>query len=131
MEIMILSPIFLDTVAETGKELFRSGGSGRDADRWKRPSSGLVGATSKTTGNGNQHEESADELWAHFQAVIGGGSATHPTKRAIMQGVDWGTLYAQHRDETLDPDALEHEIGQMEGDHKKPWQDGGLTPMTA
>lgn len=138
----------------------------------------------------NQHEESADELWAHFQAVIGWVAATFPKKRAIMQGVDWGTLYAQHRNETLDPDALEHEIGQllslkkpgresviqrlpgvypyvldgderhlnlrsftkaqknaayerqggkcegcgkefeirqMEGDHKKPWEDGGLT----
>lgn len=138
----------------------------------------------------HQHKESADELWAHFQAVIGWVEATFPKKRAIMRGVDWGTLFAKHRNDALDPDTLEHkigdllslqkpgrenviqrlpgiypyvldkderhlnlrrftiaqknaayerqdrkcadcgkefEIGQMEGDHKKPWNKGGLT----
>ena len=61
----------------------------------------------------HQHEEGADELWSHFRAVIEWTESAFPKKRAIMCGVDWGTLYAKHRDDALDPNALEHEIAQL------------------
>ncbi len=138
----------------------------------------------------HQHNENAEDLWVRFRAVIEWIEATFPKKRAIMHGVDWGTLYAKHKDFTLNPDALELEIKEllslekpgiknviqklsgiypyvldkderhlnlrsftkqqktaayerqegkcehcgkhfefrdMEGDHKKPWREGGLT----
>lgn len=138
----------------------------------------------------HQHDADAKELWKYFKAVVKWIETVFPQKRSIMQTVDWGTLYAKHRDSNLDPDALEQEIsqllslkkrgqegpiqrlpgiypyvldgderhlnlrsfteiqknmayeqqngkcvycgkefeiGQMEGDHKKPWRKGGLT----
>ena len=62
----------------------------------------------------NQHNESADNLWAYFQSVITWVEGTFPIKRAqVMQGVDWGKLHMVHKDEELDPDALEREIKKL------------------
>lgn len=64
----------------------------------------------------HQWEESADELWAHFEAVIEWVAATFPKKRSrIMRKVDWGPLHALHGGDALDPDALEEEIGRLVG----------------
>ncbi len=62
----------------------------------------------------HQHETDAKELWSHFQTVIEWVEATFSTKRPqIMRDVDWGPLYAKHRDDTLDPDTLEAEISRL------------------
>ena len=62
----------------------------------------------------HQHESDADGLWSHFQTVIEWIETTFPNKRPqIMRNVDWGPLYAQHRDESLDATALEEEIRHL------------------
>ena len=62
----------------------------------------------------HQHDANANELWEHFRAVIGWIAKTFPQeRRAIMQGVDWGKLYAEHGSRTLDSDALEREISKL------------------
>lgn len=62
----------------------------------------------------HQHDADADGLWAHFRGVIEWVAATFPTARPqLMRDVDWGPLYEQHRGDTLDPAALEAEIGSL------------------
>ena len=62
----------------------------------------------------HQHEGDAVGLWSHFQTVIEWVEATFPTKRPqIMRDVDWGSLHAKHRDDTLDPVALEAKIASL------------------
>ncbi len=71
----------------------------------------------------HQHDADADELWSHFQTVIKWVETTFPERRPIMQGVDWGTLHAKHRNDTLDTGALEDEIRHLlsleDADRKK------------
>lgn len=66
--------------------------------------------------------ESADagDLWEHFVEVIkwvrtvfppvGKDEKGKPINRTIMQGVDWGRLYAKYGDKPLDPTELENVI---------------------
>ncbi len=60
-----------------------------------------------------QHDADAGELWSHFQAVIEWVEAAFPNKRPTMRDVDWGPLYAQHRNDALNPAALEQEISRL------------------
>ena len=62
----------------------------------------------------HQHDADADELWSHFQTVIGWIKRTFPKKRVtLMCDVDWGSVYNDHHDDALDPDQLEAEIRQL------------------
>ena len=64
----------------------------------------------------HQHDADAKELWSHFRAVIEWIEATFPMKRPqIMRDVDWGSLHEKHRNDTLDPAALEAEISHLVG----------------
>ena len=55
----------------------------------------------------HQHDKTATALWSHFQSVINRVRAVFPNYRKPMKGVDWGGLYGQLIDESLDPDELE------------------------
>ena len=61
----------------------------------------------------HQHDADAAELWSHFQMVIEWIKSTFPNKRSIMQGVDWGSIYAEHGSTTHDSDRLEDEIRHL------------------
>ena len=65
----------------------------------------------------HQHDQEIEELWTHFQAVIGWIESTFPEKRPnIMRKVgDWGSLYDQHKNKELDSNALEKEIRKLLG----------------
>ena len=55
----------------------------------------------------HQHDKTATALWSHFQSVINRVEAVFPNYRKPMKGVDWGGLYGQLQDESLDPEGLE------------------------
>lgn len=62
----------------------------------------------------HQHDPNADDLWTRFRTVIDWVDATFPTKRPkLMRTADWGGLYAEHKDRTLDPAALEAQIADI------------------
>ena len=61
----------------------------------------------------HQHDKTATALWSHFQAVINRVEAVFPNYRKPMKGVDWGGLYGQLKDESLDPEGLEADIVRL------------------
>ena len=61
----------------------------------------------------HQHDMTATALWSHFQAVINRVEAVFPNYRKPMEGVDWGGLYGQLKDESLDPGGLEADVVRL------------------
>lgn len=61
----------------------------------------------------HQHDSNAGVEWAYFQKVIDWVKATFPNYRKEMKGIDWGSLYAAHKDETLNPTELEQTIKEL------------------
>lgn len=61
----------------------------------------------------HQHDMTATALWSHFQSVINRVEAVFPNYRKQMKGVDWGGLYEQLKDESLDPDKLEDDVVRL------------------
>ena len=61
----------------------------------------------------HQHDMTATALWSHFQSVINRVEAVFPTYRPPMKGVDWGGLYGQLKDESLDPEGFEADIVRL------------------
>jgi hypothetical protein len=61
----------------------------------------------------HQHDKMAVELWNYFSSVINWVKATFPQLRKEMKSVDWGPLYDAHKDEDLDPAALEARIQEL------------------
>jgi hypothetical protein len=55
----------------------------------------------------------AVELWNYFSSVINWVKATFPQLRKEMKSVDWGPLYDAHKDDDLDPVALETRIQEL------------------
>ena len=60
-----------------------------------------------------QHKPQAVELWNYFSSVIDWTQAIFPKYRKEMKGIDWGYLYNDFKDETLDPNKLETEITKL------------------
>ena len=61
----------------------------------------------------HQHDRTASALWNHFQSVINQVEAIFPNYREPMKGVDWGGLYGQLKDESLDPERLEAKVARL------------------
>ena len=61
----------------------------------------------------HQHDMTATALWSHFQSVINRVKAVFPQYRPPMKGVDWGGLYGQLKNESLDPEALEADVVRL------------------
>ena len=61
----------------------------------------------------HQHDKTATALWSHFQSVINRVEAVFPKYRKFMKGVDWGGLYGQLKDESLDPEPLEADVTRL------------------
>ena len=55
----------------------------------------------------------ATELWSRFENVINWVKSTFTEYRKEMKGIDWGTLYAEHKDKDLDPKKLEKRIKKL------------------
>lgn len=61
----------------------------------------------------HQHDKNADELWDYFQNVIAWVRKTFPTYRKKMKGIEWGPLYNEFKDSSLNSDELEVEIAKL------------------
>jgi len=60
-----------------------------------------------------QDKPQAVELWNYFSSVIDWTQAIFPKYRKEMKGIDWGYLYNDFKDETLDPNKLEEEVRDL------------------
>ena len=72
----------------------------------------------------HQHKTDAKPLWEHFQAVISWIETCFTTRRPAMKSVDWGPLYDDHKDDALDPDAIEQETQRLIADEDVQRQSG-------
>ena len=61
----------------------------------------------------HQHYDNAKELWEYFQSVIRWIEETFIKKRREMKGLDWGTLYNEYKNETLNPIEIEEKITKL------------------
>ncbi|MBQ0073958.1 MAG: DUF262 domain-containing protein [Prevotella sp.] len=63
----------------------------------------------------HQHDPNANQLWQYFSAVMTWVAATYDIRKrkAIMKGVDWGSLYDKYHDAVLDKAALDAEIEKL------------------
>jgi hypothetical protein len=64
----------------------------------------------------HQHDSNATPLWDYFKAVIEWVEETFPVKRPKMKSVQWGPLYNSHKDDSLDPVALENRVEALMSD---------------
>ncbi len=58
----------------------------------------------------HQFDKNAKPLYEHFEKVVNWTEKLFPTYRNEMKGVDWGALYAEHKDEIFDTEMLEGEV---------------------
>jgi hypothetical protein len=61
----------------------------------------------------HQADSTAVDLWNYFSNVISWVKATFTSTRKEMRAVSWGDLYNQHKDNKLDPKALEKRIADL------------------
>jgi hypothetical protein len=66
----------------------------------------------------HQTDKTAIELWNHFTSVINWVKATFTMVRREMHAVNWGELYARHKDEDLDPKQLEQRVAALMQDEE-------------
>jgi len=64
----------------------------------------------------HQHDPNANELWTHFQNVIGWVRLTFTTYRKEMKGINWGALYDRFKGQMFDTEKLEQEIQKLMAD---------------
>jgi len=71
----------------------------------------------------HKDDQKVGELYSHFKKVIEWAKETFPAKRDLLPSVDWGSVYAKHSHEKLNPDELEDRISQLLSDDeiKKQW----------
>jgi hypothetical protein len=61
----------------------------------------------------HQNDVNANELWLYIQSVLNWVKTTFPKYRREMKGVQWGELYNDYKDVTLDSKNLEDIITQL------------------
>lgn len=71
-----------------------------------------------------QHHVSAKPLWEHFRRVIEWVESCFKTRPKLMRGVNWGRLYDEHRDQSVDFEAAESETLQLIDDDDVQRQSG-------
>lgn len=73
----------------------------------------ISGGTIKNYMAEHQYDTDAIPLRTYFQSVITWVEGKFTTYRKEMKGIDWGMLYNNHKDKTLDATALEKEISRL------------------
>ena len=63
----------------------------------------------------HQHDPNCNQLWQYFNKVVTWVYSTFDVKKRkkIMNGVNWGALYDQFKDEILDRDKIDEEIAKL------------------
>ena len=64
----------------------------------------------------HQNDEDAKQLWEHFRGMVAWVEQTFKTRRKAMKTVNWGPLYDDYSDASLDPEAIEEEIQRLIAD---------------
>lgn len=72
----------------------------------------------------HQHDATAKLLWAYFKTVIAWVESCFKTRPKLMKGVDWGSLYSEYKDMSIDQDAVEQEIQRLIDDEDVTKQQG-------
>lgn len=88
------------------------------AIRWAAVSDGAAGTAADIDAymGTHQHDADAKQLWEQFETIIRWVKATFTAYRPAMKRVDWGSLWAAHRHDTLDPVALEEQAERLFAD---------------
>ncbi len=73
-----------------------------------------------------QHQDDADanELCKHFRSVIEWIESCFKTRAKLMKGLDWGSLYHEHRDTPIDRGSVEAEAKRLIADDDVKRQSG-------
>ncbi len=58
----------------------------------------------------HQHDPNANDLWLYFKKVIDWIQVLFPKYRKEMKGIDWGSLYNNHKDDKFDATMLEEKV---------------------
>ena len=61
----------------------------------------------------NQHEPNANEIWLYYQGVINWVKTIFTNYRREMNGIDWGQLYNEFKDQKIDSKEIEEEISKL------------------
>lgn len=64
----------------------------------------------------HKEDSSAKPLWEHFEKVVDWIETTFTVKRPEMKGLDWGAMFDSHKDDPLDPVAVEEEARALFAD---------------
>lgn len=64
----------------------------------------------------HQHDSNASALWLYFNSVITWVQTIFPKYRKEMKGLEWGLLFNQYGDDSLDPAELETKIAALMAD---------------
>ncbi|MYK93412.1 DUF262 domain-containing protein [Candidatus Poribacteria bacterium] len=64
----------------------------------------------------HQHDADAKTLWAHFRNVIDWVESLFASRPRLMRGVDWGSLYDDHKDAEFDREWVEDETRRLIAD---------------
>lgn len=62
---------------------------------------------------GTENAPNGKKLWEHFVSVISWVNATFTEYRKEMEGVDWGDLYREFKDASLDPVEIEEKVAEL------------------
>lgn len=87
------------------------------AFRWKADSEGITG--SEAVANFMQkhrQDDNADELWKYIEDVFGWVQQTFGSYDKSMKGLEWGLMYNAHKDDNLDPQAIQKDIKRLMAD---------------
>lgn len=66
----------------------------------------------------HKNDKTAIDLWNYFNNVINWVKSTFEEVRDEMKGVPWGELYNKHKDDDLDPKALEVRVRELMQDEE-------------
>lgn len=61
----------------------------------------------------HQRDPNASALWLHFQNVVAWVDVVFTVRRPEMRGVDWGSLYRDHKDASLDFNEMERRVSAL------------------
>ncbi|CAL9917760.1 5-methylcytosine-specific restriction enzyme A [Candidatus Liberibacter solanacearum] len=61
----------------------------------------------------HQHHRQALPLWEYFEKVINWVECTFTKYRKEMEGIEWGLLYNQFKDDKLNPKEIENKINKL------------------
>lgn len=67
----------------------------------------------------HQHDTDAKALWNYFRKVFKWVKTVFPKYRSEMKGLPWGLYYNEHKDDSLDPVAIEARVSELMADEDR------------